>query len=541
MLDRLIRRLGVDPIQWRALVMVYLRMDFRAAGGATTQQSTGQARGHPLFGIALVTAMGGALFAVLAVRVSDVLVSATLLTTYGAINTVMVLLVDFTGLVVSPDDYAVLGHRPVSSRTYFAARLTAILAYITTVSALLAVLPSFSYALWWDLGVTGLVATFAAVILCDICATVLIITSYVVMLEVVHPRRLRRAFSYLQLVSMMGFYGAYYVSMQGFRDSFLFQVSFNDQPWMWANPASWFAAFVRLASEDPPPAAWIAAAAAVAITMACVPLGTGRLSLVYSQRLGETTAVGDPPRTGRRFRLPGFRRGESRAIAVLIAAQFRFDQKFRMAILGIVPLILFYLLLGLDQGALVDQFVPGGLGSAAGAPLYMAVVFMPMTLQAGLQYSDSWRAAWIFFATPASAARLIVAAKNFVAIWFLGGYLLLLAGIWSYYYERVWHAFFHAAVIGLLAHMLLQLAVMLKPALPFASESRKVERSAGVYAAFFFGSLVASIIPMFLPLVYARPPLTAAVVILMLLVTAALEYTLRLRVAEAIGDLEFRA
>jgi hypothetical protein len=41
--------------------------------------------------------------------------------------------------------------------------------------------------------------------------------------------------------------------------------------------------------------------------------------------------------------------------------------------------------------------------------------------------------------------------------------------------------------------------------------------------------------------VYARPPLTAAVVILMLLLTAALEYTLRLRVAEAIGHLEFRA
>lgn len=540
MFDRLIRALGVDPTQWRALVVVYLRLDFRAAGGATAQQATGRTRGYPLFGIALVTGMGGALFAILAVRIPDILVSATLLTTYGAINTVMVLLVDFTSLVVSPDDYAVLGHRPVSSRTYFAARLTAILAYITTVSALLAVLPAFSYAFWWHLGITGLVATFAAVILCDVCATVLIITTYVVMLGVVHPRRLRRAFSYLQLVSMMGFYGAYYLSMQGFRDSFFAQVSFNDRPWMWANPASWFAAFVRLASDDPPGAAWIAAAAAAAVTIACVPLAAGQLSLEYAQRLGETTAVGEAPRTGRRFRLPGFRRGESRAIAVLIAAQFRFDQRFRMAILGIVPLIFFYLLLGLDQGALIDPFEPG-MGSAAGAPLYMAVVFIPMTLQAGLQYSDSWRAAWIFFATPASAARLIVAAKNFVAVWFLGGYLLLLAGIWSYYYERVWHAFFHAAVIGLLAHMLLQLAVMSKPALPFASESRKVDRSAGVYTAFFFGSLIASIIPVFLPLVYARPPLTAAVVLLMLFVTVALEYTLRLRVAEAIGDLEFRA
>jgi hypothetical protein len=105
----------------------------------------------------------------------------------------------------------------------------------------------------------------------------------------------------------------------------------------------------------------------------------------------------------------------------------------------------------------------------------------------------------------------------------------------------VWHAFFHAAMVGLLAHMLLQLAVMLKPALPFAAESRKIERSSRLYVVLFLGSMMAGVIPVFLPSVYARPPLTAVVVALMLAVTAALEYTLRLRVAEAIGDLEFRA
>ena len=539
MLDRIVRRLGIDPIQWRALVTTYLKMDFRAGGGAAPSRGQGKARGHPLRGMALLTAMGGGMFAILAMRIPDVLISATLLTSYGAINTIMLLLVDFTALVVSPDDYAILGSRPVSSRTYFAARLTSILVYIATLSAMLALFPALGYTFWWHLGAAGFAATVAAVLLCNTAATVLVIAAYVVLLGVVHPARLRRAFSYFQLVSMMGFYGAYYLSMQGFRNSVLFELSFSERPWMWANPASWFAALIRLPAGDSPGAVWLAAVAAVSLTIACVPLAAGRLSLEYAERLGEITAVAEPARPGRRFRLPGFRSGESRAVALLVAAQFRFDQRFRMAILGIVPLILFYLLLGLDSGALEDPFASGADGG--GTPLYMAVVFMPMTLQAGLQYSDSWRAAWIFFATPASPARLIVAAKNFVAIWFLGGYLLLLAVIWSVYYERVWHAFFHAAVIGLLAHMLLQVAVMLRPALPFASESRRIERSTGLYTVFFFGSLAASIIPMFLPLVYARPPLTAGVVVLMLGVTAALEYALRLRVAEAIGELEFRA
>ena len=539
MLNRAIEALGVDAVQWRVLVATYLRMDFRAGGGAARQSASGRARGHPLIGVAILTAIGGAMFAILAARIPDVLVSATLLTTYGAINTVMLLLVEFTGLVVSPDDYVVLGHRPVSSRTYFAARLASVLAYIGILGAMLALLPAITYALWSGLGISGLLATFAAVLLSDGCATIIIITVYVVLLTRVHPHRLRRAFSYLQLVSMMGFYIAYYLSLEGFRDSFLFRLSFEDRPWMWVNPAAWFAALVRITAGDAPRAAWIAAAAAVAIAAGCIPLAAGRLSLEYAQRLSETTVAGEP-QARRRISLPGFRHSESHAVALLVAAQFRFDQRFRMAILGIVPLILFYLLLGLHQGALQDPFSPEG-SSAAGVPLYMAVVFKPLTLHASLQYSDSWRAAWIFFATPASAARLIVAAKNFVAIFFLGGYLLLLAGIWSYSYERVWHAFFHAAVIGLLAHLLLQLTVMLRPALPFAAEPRKVERSARLYGVLFFGSLIAAIVPTFLPLVYARQSLTTALVALLIGLTAALEYALRLRLGEAMGELEFRA
>jgi hypothetical protein len=188
----------------------------------------------------------------------------------------------------------------------------------------------------------------------------------------------------------------------------------------------------------------------------------------------------------------------------------------------------------------VDPFT-AGMRSAAGAPVYLAVVFVPMTLQASLQYSDGWRAAWIFFATPSSAARLILAAKNFVAVWFLGSYLLLLAAIWSFYYDRIWHAFFHAAMIGLLAHALLQLAVLVRPSLPFATEPRRTDRASKVYTVFFFGSMAAAILPVFLPLVYGRPVLLAAIIGIMLFVTAGLELALRLRVNEAIGDLEFRA
>lgn len=103
-----------------------------------------------------------------------------------------------------------------------------------------------------------------------------------------------------------------------------------------------FAAFVRLAAGSASWPVWAAAGAAVLLTAACIPLAAGRLSLDYAQRLGETMAIAETPRRRAGLRVPGFRRAEGRAVAVLVAAQFRYDQKFRMAILGIIPLIFFY-------------------------------------------------------------------------------------------------------------------------------------------------------------------------------------------------------
>ena len=47
--------------------------------------------------------------------------------TLGGATTSMLLMVDFAGSVMASEDYWALAPRPVSSRTYFAARLSAVL------------------------------------------------------------------------------------------------------------------------------------------------------------------------------------------------------------------------------------------------------------------------------------------------------------------------------------------------------------------------------------------------------------------------------
>ena len=537
MLNRLLTALGVDAIQWRALARTYIAIDFRPTGGAVAQKGKQRGSVSPLSGLLFVSAIGGLAFSFIAAAAPDTLVSASLLTTYAAANTMMMLLVDFTGVVVSPDDYSVLGPRPVGSRTYFAARLAAVCAYVGAISLAVAIFPAIVYAV--RLGILAGPATILAVLLCDLSVAVLVITGYVGLMRWVHPSKLRRAMSYLQLVAATSFYVIYYLASTAFQSAFLATLGFDGMPRLWAIPTTWFAAFVAVASGTATAAAWVAALAGVLLTALCVPLAAGRLSLDYARRIGEVSAVGEPAARRRELRLPGFARGEARAVALLVRAQFRFDQRFRMGVLGILPLTAFYMLLGMNDGALDDPFSPTARVSGPG--VFFAIVFIPITLHAALSVSESWRAAWIFFATPVSHARIVVAAKNFVAVYFLGSYLLALAAVWSYYFDSVWHAVVHAAFAGLLAHALLQLAVIVKPALPFAAEPRKGERSAMMIWVILIGSIVAGMFPFLLPLVYRHPALTVSAMAFLLAVTAGIEYALRLRVAESIGDLEFRS
>jgi hypothetical protein len=537
-LDRVLTALGIDAAQWRALARTYITLDFRSAGGAMRQDRSGRSGTSPLIGLLIITGISSVAFAVVAGSFPDPLMSASLMTTYGAATTMMLLLVDFTGVVVSPDDYGILGHRPVGSRTYFAARLASIAVYVGAISLVMALLPAIVYGV--KIGPLAGVAALLAVLSCDLATTVLIITGYVWLLHWVHPARLRRAMSYLQLASAMLFYGMYYLATRAFHSAFLERIGFAQAPWLWAMPSTWFAAFVAVAGGHAPAAAWLASAAAVVLCAACVPLAAGRLSLDYARRIGEMSAVGEPPSRRRRtLPLPGFSSGEARAVALLVRGQFRFDQRFRMGVLGILPLTGFYLLLGMNEGALEDPFL--ATSHHGGPGVFFAIVFIPMTLHAALTVSESWRAAWIFFASPASHARIVVAAKNFISVYFLGAYLLVLAAFWSYFFTRVWHAVIHALFAGLLAHLLLQLMVMVKPTLPFAAEPRKAERSAGLFGVFFAGSIVAGFFPLFLSFVYRSLPRTLGVLGFALVVTAAIEYALRLRVDEAIGELEFRS
>ncbi len=54
------------------------------------------------------------------------------------------LLLEFQSIVLSPDDHRLLAYHPIDSRTFFAARLTAVLVYVGIMTASLGPLPTLA-------------------------------------------------------------------------------------------------------------------------------------------------------------------------------------------------------------------------------------------------------------------------------------------------------------------------------------------------------------------------------------------------------------
>src|SRR3954467_3921822 len=160
--DRLLAALGIDAAQFRALARVYVPMDFRAAGGATRRHSHDRKPGSPLAGLLVVSGIGSLAFGAIAGTMADALIAASLLTTYGAANTMMLLLVDFTGVVLSPDDYGILGPRPIGSALPSPARPPAPAGYAGATRRVLASVPAVVLAVRF--GWAALPATLLAVL-----------------------------------------------------------------------------------------------------------------------------------------------------------------------------------------------------------------------------------------------------------------------------------------------------------------------------------------------------------------------------------------
>jgi hypothetical protein len=169
----------------------------------------------------------------------------------------------------------------------------------------------------------------------------------------------------------------------------------------------------------------------------------------------------------------------------------------------------------------------------------MVMIMMPSLLKLHLTRSEGFRASWVFFASPADRVKIVRASKDVLVAFFLVPYLVVLALVYTYMVGNLWHVAVHLALQGLLGYLVLQVAMLIDPALPFSRPARKGGNSIVMLVFLAAMGALSALLNAYSSTLYAslRSTLTAFAVIL--LAGIVVDRLTRARVERQTASLEF--
>jgi hypothetical protein len=467
---RLFGALGVDYVQWRALVRANLLVDYAALTGAYGRAVAWRAARDLVFMFVAFGFMGG--FVALVIWLSDDMLLATtvMITTIGSFIAGIALFKGST--IITPADYEIVGFRPVSSRTYLAVRVAAILWHVAELTIVMAYLPLVALFTRREGGLLVAAAAALAIILAVSTITfgLIVIHGWLLRLRPTWVERLQTHAAHLcVLISVAGLI----LSIGQFVDAMmpespmLPELSLPRTGWTIWFPGVWFASYVELARGAAGSFEITASILSVLLMAAIVLSLQGKLAADYARRVAlvATKAPAPLPAPPLWSRL----RNEPRAVALLMRAQLRDDADLQgEVVMNVLMMVLMVALFGtvLDgSGDVRDPFIE----RTPGFEFYAyAAIYLPLSLLNGFITTANVDASWPFFTTPANRMALAAAPRDLIALLVLPPVLVVVAILASHSFGHVGHGLLHTLVIGVLAYDALLVSTIVDPAVPFS-------------------------------------------------------------------------
>ncbi len=240
-------RQKLDLHQVRAMVGVSLKHDWRGASNPMTGTVNKKSKFPGIMIIFIMNLIMSIFLGAIFIPVSG-LFTGLVLAAAGAMTVVAIqVLLEFGNIIISPDDYHVIGPHPVNSRTFYTAKLVHLLIYVTILSATVSVAPAIFAAF-----ATGSIWSAPVVLIhfwvTNVFAAVLVMNLYTLILKKVDRRRLERMLGYLHMILNIGFYIALNVVTRVAKKVLLgFDV--ESLPWLKILPSYWFASWIKLIEE----------------------------------------------------------------------------------------------------------------------------------------------------------------------------------------------------------------------------------------------------------------------------------------------------
>lgn len=466
----------LDLHQVRTLLFTSLKLDWRGATNPFTGQSIKKGK-IPGMAIIILLNLGMSLFlGLIFLKVVDLVTGLTLAGGVALLIIGIQVLLEFGNIIISPDDYNVISPHPVNSKTFYVAKLTHLLIYVSLLSVTVSVGPAVFASFRFDSLWVAPVVFFHFWISC-VFISALMMVLYTVVLKSVDRRRLERVLGYLHMASVLSMYLGLNIVPRIVK-RYAFDIDIQTLPWLKALPSYWFAAVIRLFSNG-----WDFESFAFFLLGLVLLFGLSRiavsyLSLSYAESLIKTAWTQTAKKPSRiphfirhwwkRYSLP-----EDRALLSLVRANFKHDIHFRIGVLGYLPLMLFYLLYGFTiAGSNVrDPLAPLPDTQVVSNLLFgIVAVIAPFMLMGVMQTSKSWRAGWVFYTTPINRLHMVLATGKLATGLLIPPMFILLCAINTYLFGNLLHGVMHTTAMMAVALTGLSLLSIFNIHLPFTQE-----------------------------------------------------------------------
>jgi ABC-2 type transport system permease protein len=405
---------------------------------------------------------------------------------YFMIMTGFAVIMEGSQVLLIPEDLDVLMHRPLSSSTFFLARLLHMMVFILIFSAGLCFGPAvvtffypetpqiFPLVFW---GLSHLVVLFTA-------AGMMLL--YTWMLRVIRFEKLKSFVYIMQFVFTLILILVYqFIARSGWESSATrFQI---DQSWVKWLPPGWFTLIIGSIIQ---PGTQLSFFVFIVIGAAVVSMAIGfqRLSVSYMQDVSLLSLHVSEKKRHSTYALPTrsvwthlFPDSENRAGFFLALQILRRDKLVKMTILPTIAIPLVILLWGLIEGDIQDPFTfpVTGQGSTPIQMLPFFIAFMFFMIMRGALYSQDWEAAWIFQSAPIeSPKRFIHGVQQGLITGAVIPFYLILLVILCFRFNPI-HALQHTLFLFCLGMAFLAILNLKENEFPFSKKRERGERIGG--------------------------------------------------------------
>ncbi len=536
---------GVDVRQLRALITAGVRLDMRSA----RRRRRSRLGMPPMISMLVTYLVIGSFLAISLWRTNDPFTFALLTLSAAMFMTAVTVIMEYSSVVVNPDDHDILGHRPVSSRTYFWAKIANLFFYVGSTALSLSLPASIAIGMRFGGGVP-LAVTYALLALIGcISAAAVVVLIYSTAIRVFDSQRFSSAITYVHTVATLVLtFGYVLVPRMLMREGVVLEIS--QGRWMWFAPPAWYAGAVELAAGTPGTHNIVFTTMALGSAAAVIAMALSLVSLDYSRRIAELAATSPDVasdehgnRVSTRFGLIGrslCRTDEERAGYDLMGRYMHRDRKLRMRIYPAFGLPLAVYLFGVLTRSFADPFGPRPMeqGFPIQELLGFYCVFITLFFATAMTQSDQWKASWIFHAAPVrDRVGIIVGARKLVIWRYIFPFFAVLLVLLSFVIPPVSAAvyLFLTLLLSLLAFSLLSLA---SPYLPLSQSVEKTRQARQLGLVMLLGVAMGALVAIRETIREAPLPGMIAVVLLAFLAMLS-EVALRKRLKVRLAREEF--